>query len=167
MELVNDVNDFTIGVKESDAQGQEVYRPLIMWNLKIRSYVSDPDISYRAYGCDVRIKGQHGVVKTFKVYIKEGEFTKFDKVRAAIVSMSHGELILQSRFDLSLWSDLVPRLLFDCADNILHQRPARNIGLQFHYLQSRAFDKGGILQPEDVDIVYKNVGKYIIYRHIS
>ena len=65
MELINNFNDFTIGLKEPNDQGEDSYRPVIMWNLKIRSYISDPDITYRAYGCDVKIKGKQGAMKTF------------------------------------------------------------------------------------------------------
>ena len=156
MELVNTVNDYTIGFLETNENGDENYQPVILWNLSIESYISDPDSSYRAYGCFVKIKGKHDM-KSFKIFVKEGDFSKFEKVRAAIVSQTHGELILSSRFDHALWSDFVPKLMFDCYDKIKHQRPARNIGLQRQYLVSRAFEKGGVLQLEDVEIVYKNI----------
>ena len=65
---------------------------------------------------------------------------------------------MNSRFDHSLWSDLVPRLLFDSSMSIKHQRPARNIGLQWNYLKKMAFDFGGMPQLEHVEIVYKDIG---------
>ena len=159
MELVNTVSECSIGHLDVQENGDENYQPIIMWNLRIESYISDQDSLYRAYGCIVKIKGKQGIVKSFKIYIKEGDFGKFDKVRSSIVSQTHGELILNNRFDPTLWSEFVPKLLFDCSDHIKHQRPARNIGLQWHYLMSRAFSKGGVLQLEDVEIVYKEVGR--------
>ena len=77
------------------------------------------------------------------------------------MAQTHGQLILNSRFDPSLWTDFVPKLLVDCSDTIKHQRPARNIGLQWHYLKSMAFEHGGLLQLEHVEIVYKDVGEHI------
>ena len=158
MELNNSVSECTIGVIESQ-NGIETYRPVIMWNLRIESYISEKDCSYRAYGCSVKVKGKQGEVKTFKIFVRESDLSKFDKVRAAIVNQTHGELILNSRFDPTSWSDLVPRLLFDCSDRIKHQRPARNIGLQWHYLKTKAFEHGGIPQLEHVEIVYRDVGR--------
>ena len=156
MELNNTESECTIGV--FDAENDEpVYRPVIMWNLAIETYLSQKDSSYRSYGCIVKVKGKQGQIKSFKVFIKEGDFAKFERVRAAIVAQTFGELILNSRFDLSTWSDLVPKLLIDCSDTIRHQQPARNIGLQWHYLKSKAFEHGGIPQLEHVEIVYKDV----------
>ena len=157
MELVNTKNDFTIGVIEIGENEEEVYRPVIMWNLSINSYLSEKDSSYRAYGCTVRVKGKRGDIQAFKVFIKDADFSKFERVRSAIVNQTHGQLILNSRFDLSIWTDFVPKLLFDCSDTIEHQRPARNIGLQWKYLQSMAFNHGGLLQLEHVEIVYKDI----------
>lgn len=156
MELVNTVNDYTIGYLDTDENGDNNYQPIILWNLKIESYISDPELSYRAYGCTVKMKGKQAM-KTFNIFIKEGEFNKFERVRAAIVAQTHGELILNSRFDQTQWSDFVPRLMFDCSDRIQHQRPARNIGLQWNYLVSQSFEKSGVLQVDDVEIVYKDV----------
>ena len=157
-ELINSESETTIGIMEvKDKDDAEVYVPLICWNLAILSYVSDPDSSYRAYGCDVKIQSfADGSVRTFRVYIKENDFYKFEKVRAAIVAQTHGELIMNSKFDLSLWSDFVPRLLFDSRMSIKHQRPARNIGLQWNYLKKMAFNFGGAPQLEHVEIVYKD-----------
>ena len=157
MELINTESDCTIGVFETVNDDELIYRPVIMWNLYILTYLSQKDSSYRAYGCEVKVKGKQGQIKSFKVFIKEGDFSKFDRVRAAIVAQTYGELILNSRFDLSLWSDLVPKLLLDCSDTIRHQQPARNIGLQWHYLKSKAFEHDGIPQLEHVEIVYKDV----------
>ena len=58
-----------------------------------------------------------------------------------------------------MWSDFVPKLLSDCSDTIVHQRPARNIGLQWYYLRNMAYKHGGMLQLDHVEIVYKDVGK--------
>ena len=156
MELVNTVNDYTIGYLETDDNGDENYQPIILWNLAIESYISEAELSYRAYGCTVKMKGKQAM-KTFKIFIKEGEFNKFEKVRAAIVSQTHGELILNSRFDQTQWSDFVSKLMFDCSERIQHKRPARNIGLQWNYLVSQSFEKGGVLQLDDVEIVYRDV----------
>ena len=62
-ELVNDKSDFTIGIMEGDQ-----YFPVIMWNLKIRSYISEKSNQYRAYGCDVILQGIGGK----KRYLKFG-----------------------------------------------------------------------------------------------
>ena len=164
-ELVNTESDCTIGVIETE-NDVETYRPLICWNLKIESYISEKGSPYRAYGCLVKVKGKRGEVKTFKVFIKEGDFCKFDRVRTAIVAQTHGELILNSRFDHTLWSDLVPKLLFECADTIRHQQPARNIGLQWQYLKTAAFDHGGVPQLEHVEIVYKDIGKILNLKNL-
>ena len=91
----------------------------------------------------------------------DADFSKFDRVRSAIVAQTHGQLILNSLFDPSLWTDFVPKLLVDCSDTIKHQRPARNIGLQWHYLKSMSFEHGGVLQLEHEEIVYKDVGEHI------
>ena len=156
MELNNTENECTIGVFDTE-DDELVYRPVIMWNLCINRYLSEKDLSYRAYGCVVKVKGKQGQVKSFNIFIKESDFGRFDRVRKSIVDQTFGELILNSRFDFSLWSDLVPKLLIDCSDNIRHQQPARNIGLQWHYLKSKAFEHGGVLQMEHVEIVYKDV----------
>ena len=90
-ELVNTYNDTTIGIIDLK-NNEEVYTPLICWNVKVVSYISDPDHSYRAYGCDVKIQSRlSSTIKTYRVYIKEFNFSKFDKVRAAIVSQTHGK----------------------------------------------------------------------------
>ena len=161
MELINTESDCTIGMMETTENEEEIYRPVIMWNLAIESYISEKDSSYRAYGCKVKVKGKQGAAKTFKVFIKDGDFSKFERVRASIVAQTHGQLILNSRFDVGLWADLVPKLLIDCSDTIQHQRPARNIGLQWHYLKTMAFEHGGNPQLEHVEIVYKDIGMSI------
>ena len=142
MELVNTENECTIGVYDNE-NDDLIYRPVIMWNLTIESYLSEKDSTYRAYGCFVKVKGKQGSIKSFKIFIKESEFSKFGRVKAAIVAQTNGELILNSNFDFSLWSDLVTKLLIDCADTIRHQQPARNIGLQWHYLKTQAFEHDG------------------------
>ena len=74
-----------------------------------------------------------------------------------------GELILNSQFDANLWTDFVPKLLFDSSMSIRHQQPARNIGLQWHHLKRRSFDHGGLLQLQDVEIVHKDVSESLLY----
>ena len=92
MELINNESETTIGVFETK-DDSDVYVPLICWNLSIVSYVSDPDSTYRAYGCIVKIQSRNSSsVKTFKVYVKENDFSKFERVRAAIVAQTHGML---------------------------------------------------------------------------
>ena len=86
-ELVIDRSEFTIGIVEDD-----IYRPLIMWNLAIKSYISENDSTYRAYGCEVYMQGRHREKKQFKGYIKEGDFHSFGAIRTAIVDQTHGEL---------------------------------------------------------------------------
>ena len=66
MELVNTVNEYSIGVLEEAQDGTETYRPLVLWNLKIESYVSDSDIAYRAYGCLLKIKSKQGGGEKFQ-----------------------------------------------------------------------------------------------------
>ena len=111
----------------------------------IESYISEKVSSYRACGCQVKVKGTNSA-KSLMVFIKEGDFSKFEKVKAYIVAQTHDELILNSRFDTDLWADLVPKLLFDCSSTIQHQCPARNM----------AFDHGEVPQLKHVEIVYKD-----------
>ena len=61
MELNNTENECTIGVFDTE-DDELVYRPVIMWNLCINSYLSEKDLSYRAYGCVVKVKGKQGKV---------------------------------------------------------------------------------------------------------
>ena len=42
-------------------------------------------------------------------------------------------------------------------DTIKHQRPAKNIGLQFDYLVERSFEHRGVLQLTDVEVVFPDV----------
>ena len=156
MELTNTQSEYTIGIVDTE-NDCEVYRPIIMWNLKIESYISEKDLPYPAYCCTVKVRGSRGEIESFKVYIKDADFHKFEKVRSAIVAQTHGHLILNSRFDTVMWSNFVPKLLIDSADNILYQRPARNIGIQWHYLRSMSFAYEGVLQLEHVEVVYKDV----------
>ena len=158
MELVNSESECSIGILEKGNEDEIViYLPLIMWNLQIKSYISEKDSSYRAYKCQVKISGKNVKVESFCVFIKDSDFSKFDKVRAAIVSQTHGHLIMNSRFDNNLWSDFVPKLIFESSDKIIYQRTAKNVGLQWHYLKSMAFDHGGALQLEHVEVVYRDV----------
>ena len=69
-------------------------------------------------------------------------------------------MIMNSRFDVSLWADLVPKLIFDSSPTVLFQQPARNIGLQWNYLKKSSFDFGGVPQHQHVEIVYKDIGMY-------
>ena len=156
-ELISDHSEYTIGVMEDNN-----YRPIIMWNLKIRSYISEKDHQYRAYGCDIIVQGRDGHKKVFKVWIKEADIHKFGPTRAAIVDQTHGELIRNSRFDTSLWSDLVPKLIEESAETIVYQRAARNIGLQWDYLVSESRKFGSTLKLEFCEIVYKDKGMNLV-----
>ena len=132
-----------------------------MWNISIKSYISEKDHPFRAYGCEVYLQGRNGEKKTFKVWIKEGDFQRFSATRHAIVDQTHGELIRNSKFDHSLWSDLVPKLIESSWESIIHQRAARNIGLAWDYLISESRKFGGkLLNLNYVEIVYKDIGKY-------
>ena len=86
-ELINSESETTIGIMEvKDKDDAEVYVPLICWNLAILSYVSDPDSSYRAYGCDVKIQSlADGSVRTFRVYIKENDFTSLKRLELQLL----------------------------------------------------------------------------------
>ena len=70
MELVNIESESTISVIDTK-DDIDIYRPVIMWNLMIDSYLSEKDTSYRAYGCNVKVKGKRGEVQSFRVYIKD------------------------------------------------------------------------------------------------
>ena len=153
-ELVNDQSEFTIGVMDGD-----IYRPVIMWNLEIKSYISEKDHNYRAYGCHVKLQGRNGQMKVFNVYIKEGDFHKFGPTRTAIVDQTHGELIRNSKFDFSLWGELVPKLIEAAAETLTYQRAARNVGLAWDFLVSESKRLGSVLRPEFCEIVYKDIGE--------
>ena len=89
-ELINTESETSIGLFEIK-DDTDVYVPIICWNLSIVSYVSDPDYSYRAYGCIIKIQSRNlSSIKSFKVYVKESDFSKFDRVWAAIVAQTHG-----------------------------------------------------------------------------
>ena len=93
-ELINTESETTIGVLEKKDE-DEVYVPIICWNLAILSYISDPESSYRAFGCVIKIQSRdQASVKSFKVFIKETDFYKFDRVRAAIVAQTHGNILV-------------------------------------------------------------------------
>ena len=85
-ELTNAESDYSIGIVDNEGQ----YRPVIMWNLEIKSYISEKDHPYRAYGCIVKLQSRIGDSKSFKVWIKEADFHKFSATRSAIVDQTHG-----------------------------------------------------------------------------
>ena len=66
-------------------------------------------------------------------------------------------MVLNRPFENNLWTEFVPKLLFDVKDVIAHQRPAKNIGLQFDYLQEKSLEHRGVLQLQDVEVVYPDV----------
>ena len=70
-----------------------------------------------------------------------------------------GELIRNSRFDPSLWADLIPNLIESAADTIVYQRAARNIGLAWHYLVQEARLFRNVLHLQHCEIVYKDFGE--------
>lgn len=119
-------------------------------------YVSAPPESsvYRAYRCEVNLAGGD----TFMVNFKATDFqNSFKKVHETIMNKTYGRLVLNRPIENSLWTSFVPRLLFDAKDSIKHIRPAKNIGLQFDYLLERSFAHHGVLQLDDVEIVYPDV----------
>ena len=73
------------------------------------------------------------------------------------MSKTYGKLVLNRPIENSVWTDFIPKLLFDVKDTINHQRPSKNIGLQFDYLQERAFEHRGVIQLGDVEVVYHDV----------
>ena len=73
------------------------------------------------------------------------------------MNKTYGQLVLNRPIENQLWTEFVPKLLFDVRDTIKHQRPAKNIGLQFDYLLDQAFDHGGVLQLKDLEVVYPDV----------
>ena len=157
-ELITTASEFTIGIMDDD-----VYRPVIMLNLHIRSYISEKSHQFRAYGCQVVLQGRDGKRKDFNVWIKEGDLHKFGATRAAIVDQTHGELIRNSRFDQSLWSELVPKLIEASAETIIHQRVAKNIGLAWDYLIEESRKLGPNLDINFCEIVYKDIGMILLY----
>jgi hypothetical protein len=92
------------------------------------------------------------------VNFKATEFqNSFKKVHETIMNKTYGRLVLNRPIENRLWTTFVPRLLFDVKDTIKHIRPAKNIGLQFDYLLERSFAHHGVLQLEDVEVVYPDV----------
>ena len=85
-ELTNAESECSIGIVDNDG----LYRPVIMWNLHIKSYISEREHPYRAYGCIVKLQGKAGELKCFNVWIKESDFQKFSATRSAIVDQTHG-----------------------------------------------------------------------------
>ena len=73
------------------------------------------------------------------------------------MNKTYGRLILNRPIENHLWTEFVSKLLFDVKDQIKHQRPARNIGLQFEYLLEKSFEHRGVLQIEDLEVVYPDV----------
>ena len=122
----------------------------------ICSYISAPPEStaYRAFRCKVTLAGGDSFMVNFKAI----EFqNSFKKVHETIMNKTYGRLVLNRPIDNSIWTEFVPKLLFDVKDTIRHQRPAKNIGLQFDYLLERSFAHRGVLQLEDVEVVYPDV----------
>ena len=120
------------------------------------SYISAPpeSCSYRAYRCEVKIAGG----SSFKVNFRATDFqNSFRKCHETIIDKTFGRMVLNRPIDNSQWTEFVPRLLFDARAAIRHQRPAKNIGLQFDYLLEKSFEHRGILQLKDVEIVYPGV----------
>ena len=92
------------------------------------------------------------------VNLKATDFqSSFTKVHQTIVDKTYGRMILNRPIENSQWREFVPKLLFDARASIRHQRPAKNIGLQFDYLIEKSFEHRGILQLQDVEIVYPGV----------
>ena len=51
------------------------------------------------------------------------------------------------------------RAQFNSDGNILRQRPATNLGLQYKYLREKAFENNDKTRSEDLEWVYPNVGE--------
>ena len=158
LELVNSVDSGTIGIMVPDDEdpSSKRYQPLIMWNMKVVSYISAPPSvsSFRAYRCKVKMSS--GV--EFIININANDFhSSFRKVHEAIVNKTHGVLVLQKPIENSLWTEFVPKLLLESSDEIYYQRPALNTGLNCSYLEEKAFEHGGVIQLSDVEVVYTDV----------
>ena len=92
------------------------------------------------------------------VNFKAADFqNSFKKCHETIMNKTFGRLILNRPIENHLWTEFVPKLLFDVKDEIKHQRPAKNIGLQFDYLVERSFEHRGVLQLKDLEVVYPDV----------
>ena len=83
--------------------------------------------------------------------------TSFKKVHETIMNKTYGRLVLNRPIENNLWTEFVPKLLYDVKDTIRHQRPAKNIGLQFEYLLEQSFHHHGVLQLKDAEVVYPDV----------
>ena len=53
----------------------------------------------------------------------------------------------------------MPKIIEESSETIVHQRAAKNIGLQWDYLMSESRRTGDNLNIDFVEIVYKDVGK--------
>ena len=92
------------------------------------------------------------------VNFKASEFqNSFKRCHETIMNKTYGRLVLNRPIENHLWTEFVPKLLFDVKDKIQHQRPAKNIGLQFEYLLEQAFEHKGVLQLKDLEVVYPDV----------
>ena len=118
------------------------------------SYISGPDCPNQFYKCE--IKTEAGNLHTI-VFNSDDFENNFKKVHTTIKKQAIGDIILYKSFDNHLWIDFVLRLLVDQRDTILKQRPARNIGLAFSYLQERSFHTLGRLNLDDIEMVYPHV----------
>ena len=161
LELVNDIDERTMGVKvpiEIDNEDSEPfeYQPYIMWNLKVISCISAPKkvSSYRAYKCLVKVANGGD----FIVRINTNDFHQsFKKVHESIVNQTHGVLVLRRPIENTMWTSFVPKLLLEFQDDIYHQRPACISGLACNYLEEKALENGGVLELKHAEIVYNDI----------
>ena len=64
---------------------------------------------------------------------------------------------LQVPVDNAHWCAFVPKLLLENKESIFHQRPARNIAIQYCYLEEMSFENDGRIRLEDLEVVYRNI----------
>ena len=99
-----------VTLEESVGVQQDIYVPLILWNLEILGYISDPpEIStFRAYRCLLKTTGG----QNFSLDLKPEVIKSFDQVQNSLVQQTHGEALFSPPFDKSLWTDFITKLVF-------------------------------------------------------
>ena len=80
-ELITDNSDCSIGLVEDG-----LYKPVIMWNLKIMSYISEKAHQYRAYGCNITVQARNGGKKSSKYGLKNQNFINFGQLGVQLLT---------------------------------------------------------------------------------